>query len=291
MAATIREPRVDESITLRDGRALAYAEWGDQAGRPVVLFHGGGNSRLLCPDVAATRMAGVRLITIDRPGYGRSDPRSDFTLLDWVDDYAEFGELVGLPPCPIVAWSNGGPYALACAARIPDRVPAIGLAASPAPLDEVPSTWPQRSPEVRDLIKRLRKDRASTVEDVTRRFAWRATDPVRRPKDLPRDHPDNAVFEDPAILATFSRGQWEGARQGVTGYVDDWIASAMPWGFSVAAIGCQAHIWWGDKDMITFRAEVDYLARTIARSILTIYPGEGHGILFTHWAEMLAEMR
>ncbi|HLO34700.1 MAG TPA: hypothetical protein VK194_01395, partial [Candidatus Deferrimicrobium sp.] len=153
------------------------------------------------------------------------------------------------------------------------------------------STLHQLSPEIRDLIERLRKDRAATVQAVTRHFAWRATDPVRRPENLPPDHPDNAVFEDPAIFATFSRGQREGARQGVTGYVDDWIANSMPWGFSVAAIGCQANIWWGDQDMLTFRAETEYLARTIPRSILTIYPGEGHGILFTHWAEMLAAMR
>ncbi len=142
-----------------------------------------------------------------------------------------------------------------------------------------------------DLIERLRKDRAATVEDVTKRFAWKATDPAHRPENLPPDHPDNVVFEDGAIFAAFSRGQREGARQGVTGYVDDWIAQNLPWRFSVAEIRCQAHIWWGEQDPIVSRVETEYLARTIPRSILTIYPGEGHGILFTHWADMVAAMR
>ncbi len=69
-------PRFDSVVALRDGRSLAYAEWGDPLGRPVVLFHGQPGSRLLCPDADATESAGVRLITVDRPGYGRSDPES-----------------------------------------------------------------------------------------------------------------------------------------------------------------------------------------------------------------------
>jgi pimeloyl-ACP methyl ester carboxylesterase len=64
----------------------------------MVLFHGGGSSRLMCPDAAATLAAGVRLITIDRPGYGRSDPKPGLRLLDWADDYEQFSRLLALPP-------------------------------------------------------------------------------------------------------------------------------------------------------------------------------------------------
>jgi pimeloyl-ACP methyl ester carboxylesterase len=167
MASTIGVPRVDGSVRLRDGRTLAYAEWGDLRGRPVVLLHGMPNSRQLYPDEDGTRAAGVRLITMDRPGYGRSDPRPGRTLLDWVDDYAEFADLRDLPPCPIVGWSSGGPYALACAARIPGRVRPIGLAASNAPLDEAPGGWDELSPEVRGLIERMRQDRAAAAGRAT----------------------------------------------------------------------------------------------------------------------------
>ena len=45
MASTHQAPRVDAAVRLRDGRTLAYAEWGEGAGRPMVLFHGGGSSR------------------------------------------------------------------------------------------------------------------------------------------------------------------------------------------------------------------------------------------------------
>ena len=83
MRASAR-PRADEMMTLTDGRTLAYCEWGDPTGHPVVLMHGAPGSRLLCPDEEATAASGVRLLTADRPGYGGSDPRPDPTLLGWV---------------------------------------------------------------------------------------------------------------------------------------------------------------------------------------------------------------
>lgn len=287
MASMAPTPRVDDSIRLHDGRNLAYAEWGDAAGRPVVLFPGGGSSRLMCPDEAATRTAGVRLITIDRPGYGRSDPRPGLTLLDWVDDYAELSTLLRLPPCPIVGTSNGGPYAMACAARLADRVTTIGLAATLAPLDELPSLWDELSPDMRDLIMRLRQDPGGAAEDIARRLAWYATDPVRRPPSLPPDHPDDLAMRKSGVFDAFARGHREGARQGVTGFAADFSALNLPWGFLLAEIRCPARIWWGDEDPIMSRAETEYLARTIPRSVITIYSGEGHAITFTHWAEML----
>ena len=115
-------PQSDHLVKLNDGRSLAYAEWGDPDGRPVVLFSGTPSSRLLCPDADATEALGVRLITVDRPGYGRPDPDPKHSLLTWADDYAALHRLLGLPPCPVVGWSGGGPHALACAVRAPALV-------------------------------------------------------------------------------------------------------------------------------------------------------------------------
>jgi pimeloyl-ACP methyl ester carboxylesterase len=106
-------PRIDGTITLRDGRQMAYCEWGALDGNPVVFLHGSPGSRLLCPDEQATRAADVRLLTIDRPGYGRSDPRPSSALLDWPDDYVELADRLRLPPCPVIGWSGGGDQILA----------------------------------------------------------------------------------------------------------------------------------------------------------------------------------
>jgi pimeloyl-ACP methyl ester carboxylesterase len=131
-------PRLDRTIELADGRTLAFSEWGVPDGKPLVFLHGVPGSRLMCPDLDATEAAGVRLITIDRPGYGRSDLQPDRTRLNWVEDYLQLIDHLELDTCPVVGMSGGGPYALACAYRSPDRVPAIGLGGSLALIDQAP---------------------------------------------------------------------------------------------------------------------------------------------------------
>jgi pimeloyl-ACP methyl ester carboxylesterase len=117
MRASAR-PRADATITLADGRALAYCEWGNPTGFPVLWMHGGPGSRLLCPDEDATTAAGVRLLTVDRPGYGGSDPRPDPSLLGWADDVKVLADRLSLERFAVVGWSAGG--GLCAGLRCPD---------------------------------------------------------------------------------------------------------------------------------------------------------------------------
>src|SRR6266496_2748375 len=81
------------AIRLRDGRSLAYAEWGDPAGRPVLHFHGIPGSRFeRHADDGLYARLGLRYITIDRPGYGRSDPKPGRTFLDWAADVEQLAD-------------------------------------------------------------------------------------------------------------------------------------------------------------------------------------------------------
>ena len=97
-------PIADEVVNLGDGRVVSYASWGQPDGRPVVFVNGCPGSRLMCPDVEETVAAGVRLFTIDRPGYGRSSPLPGRRVVDWVADFVEWADLIGLPR---VLWSGG----------------------------------------------------------------------------------------------------------------------------------------------------------------------------------------
>src|SRR5947208_15844339 len=128
-------PRRDSTITLTDGRRLAFTEWGDPDGKPLFLFHCAPFSRLFCPDEPATIAAGVRLVTVDRPGIGRSDVLEARSWGDWPADVVALADALGIDRFAVVGWSYGGNYAAACAALIPSRVTAAG-AASPRPLPE-----------------------------------------------------------------------------------------------------------------------------------------------------------
>ncbi len=284
MARVTAVPRSDSVVALHDGRALAYAEWGDPAGRPVVLLHGGPGSRLLCPDEDATVAAGVRLVTIDRPGYGRSDPYPNLSLLTWADDYAELHGLLGLPPCPIVGWSSGGPYALASAVRTPALVSSVGLAASAPPVEAMDEGWADE----RRLADLLRLDRAAGVDALTKLYEGYAADPPSIFASLDDlSNPDAALFAMPGVNEAMVRMAHEGARQGSAGAVADDSALLGPWGFSAADVTQGVGVWLGSENQ-ELRPAAEYFAATIPRATYTVYPGEGHWVPLPRWAEMLA---
>jgi pimeloyl-ACP methyl ester carboxylesterase len=280
-------PKRDSTMELADGRTLAWSEWGDPDGRPLVLLHGTPGSRLLCPDEDATEAARVRLITIDRPGYGCSDPQPGLTTLGWVDDYLELVEHLDLPPCPVVGWSGGGAYALACSYRLPERISSVGLAASPGPVTEVPGAFDEFSPEGRANYELFQRDRAAGIEAITRRRAsfrgdvWGAFFAGNFPEA------DAPLLVRPDVQATMRTFLNESARQGPTGWADDDIAEASPLGFSVADIRPEVHIWIGGADAWVSRNHADYMVATIPRATLVSFPGGGHLFPFDRWDEML----
>ena len=125
-------PRVDSFVHLPDKRRLAYAEYGDANGFPVLLFHGLPGSRLswgllpgnpFCP--------GLRIVAPDRPGYGRSDAMPRRTLLDWAEDVSNLADALEIQRFAIIGVSGGGPGALACAWKMPDRLTALFPALRP----------------------------------------------------------------------------------------------------------------------------------------------------------------
>jgi pimeloyl-ACP methyl ester carboxylesterase len=104
-------------LQLSDGRKVAYVEWGDLRGSAVFLFHGTPHSRVFCPDETVTASSNVRLITVDRPGIGRSDVLPRRTFSDWPSDVVELADALGVEKFGVVGWSAGGVYAAACVQR------------------------------------------------------------------------------------------------------------------------------------------------------------------------------
>ena len=157
------EPDVDADIALGDGRRIAYCEWGDRGGWPILLCHGAPGSRVFGPDSTTTAEAGVRLITVDRPGYGRSDPRPGRQIRDWPADVEELAAALGIDEFDVAGHSSGGPYALACAAAFPGRVKRVALVSCIAPYGEPSSEQPDEDEE---LTRLARQDLGRAAEEI-----------------------------------------------------------------------------------------------------------------------------
>ena len=127
-------PRLDTGFRLADSRFLAYAEYGDPDAAPVFLFHGLPGSRLAWGSLPVDPFPeGIRVVAPDRPGYGRSDPKPDRSLLDWADDVFALADHLSLDRFSVIGVSGGGPGALACAAKSPSRIKQVGVVVGPAP--------------------------------------------------------------------------------------------------------------------------------------------------------------
>jgi len=125
--------RNDNILTLSDGRQLGYAEYGDPKGHPVFMFHGNPGSRLsfgLIP--GSPFLPEIHIVAPDRPGYGLTDFKKN-ALEHWPDDVAELADHLGIEKFALFAPSGGGPFALACAWKIPDRISTMGIFGSVGP--------------------------------------------------------------------------------------------------------------------------------------------------------------
>ena len=273
---------------------LAYSEWGDPAGRAVLFFHGTPGSRLLSPDAlmpGTSASAGVRLITVDRPGFGRSDPQPGRTLLGWADDVVELANSLGLERFAIVGWSDGGPHALACAASIAPRLTAVGILASRGPLDEVPGAWEALDPDRRELLDLARSDPERAVGLIVERNRWI----IERPESVlraPWPEADAWLFESAERRAAFIEGIRETARQGLEGYAWDEIACRGPWGFALGEIDIEVRVWHGEQDIIVPVANGRYFAGEIPNCRATFWPRDGHlSVIAQRWQEIVADLQ
>ena len=292
-------PDRDTVLRLADGRAIGVAEWGPVDGRPVFELHGNPGSRLLAPDPAITRARGVRLVAPERPGYGVSDPTPGHTVVDVANDVVGVADELGLGRIRIVGISGGCPYAMAIAARYPERVDRLAIQGADSPPDENPEAWTAYSERGRELIAAARTDRAAARPAFLERFAEYARDPqselrfvddliARTPLDeLPLDARNMA---DPHHRAVFGASFAEGARQGAVGLADDVIAMVLPWGFSTTEITVPTTIWWGEHDGLVPRFHSEYLAGSIPNARLRILPDAAHGLAETHWDAVLEDL-
>jgi pimeloyl-ACP methyl ester carboxylesterase len=304
------EPERDSTIKLADGRRLAWAEWGPPDGTPVLLLQGMPGSSHYCPDVEATHELGARLISLDRPGYGESDSKAGRTLVDWADDYREVLDALELDAPPIVGWSSGVAFAMACAVRLPDRVPALALVAGDGPIDDVPGAWEDLPPERQRVIEELRADPVVGRLAALERGRWYAEDPIAilggegaapnavssssgdgpHPDPADADDPDAAIRRTPIGWAALSGMFRHGALHGAEGWVHDTLATLLPWGFSPEDVRCRTAVWYGAKDQLAARRDSEYLARHIPGARLVIEPDDGHSLPVRHWRAILTDL-
>lgn len=261
------------TVKLKDGRSVAYHDEG--SGIPVIVFHGMGSSRLtwigkqplgeICP--------GVRLIALDRPGYGNSSPPPfGYSYTAFVQDVAEVANALGLQQFCVAGHSSGGPYALACAALLPDRVTAAAAVSSDAPYAH-PHT-PAELREADDMSQDCNYEPSGMYGRDVREVieGWRSG-------DLAKGDPKKAHA-------------W---KVGTDGFICDYMLERLPWSFALEsiALGPRLSIWVGGDDIPAIKIGAPFLNQLVTGSQLRVVPGGNHGFKSKpeHLAAILNELK
>ncbi len=284
--ARSRKPLAGDGVfvTLRDGRKLAYAEYGRRRGSPAFYFHGtpGGllEGRLL--DEAA-RLQDVRLIAVDRPGYGSSDFKKDRRITDWPADVADLAAALEIDRFAVVGLSGGGPHAQACAAAMPERVTTAVIVSG--------AGSPEAHLDGRGRIGRLL---ARTVLALTPLLAWFAAmwaafwAPRMREWMMPRSI-DRAVMKRRDVREAFMEEVREALRPGGRAMAQDLVLFSRPWGFTPRDVGAvPIRLWHGDADKVVPVSIGRYFSREIPGCKATFVAGGGHMMIIDHAGEIMA---
>lgn len=275
----------EQIIKAADGRAIALRTTGPDDGRPVLFCHSAPGSRLFDPDPDATARAGVRLITVDRPGYGRSERltgASRPTIPLFADDCAAVLEHLGLDAVAVAGWSAGGRVGMALAARRPDLVRSVAAIGTPAPDEEVP--W--IGPDEKGMIEALSgdPDALTTLEQM---LAPMATDPsdIRIVSGGPDD---DVALATGTLRADVVEMLTEAYAQGVAGLAADIASYTLePWGFDPRAVGAPVHCWYGAADTVVSPAHGQWWVDQVADGALTVVPQAGHLLVRQVWPDIL----
>lgn len=256
---------------------MAWYEFGASSGRPVFYFHGfpgSGIEAMLGADAATA--AQVRLIGIDRPGFGFSDSHPDRTIDSMVDDVVELADNLALERFGVLGMSGGGPYALACAARIPERIIVAIVLSGMGPLVDGKSD-PGMTPFNRGGLW------------VAGRAPWVLQVLAPAMALVPRHFPKALVSHLIAVTGESDREALQGemgallvdsfrrsVHHGSRGMVSEAKLFANPWGGWLPDIPIPVHLFHGEMDRIVPVGIARRLEDAMPDCRARYYPRDGH---------------
>ena len=289
----------DQTFTLPDGRKLGYAVEGD--GEPVIYFHGTASSRLeifLLKQFANNHK--FRLIGIDRPGYGLSTFADRTALGNSAADVNALADHLNLDAFSVLAWSGGGPFALAYTAQNPDRVAHAIVVGSPSlPFD--PATAHNNNPFAKLAMKT--PVLAKLALRVFRRSVLKANRNIDRylgsssGKNMIASWPesDARFFANPQWLRVMYGAMAEGFRQNEKSLETIYQEHRLfmkSWNEHIEQIPAgKLTVWQGEQDKTCPTSNAMEIVQIVKGARMELFPDEGHCVMFSKVENLAKDLR
>ncbi|MFJ8893300.1 alpha/beta fold hydrolase [Leifsonia sp. NPDC102414] len=257
-------PTGGAELTTPDGRTVRYFDTGAPTTGGTVLWHHGTpqTGAIIPPIAAAADAAGLRVVSVARPGYPGSTENPGRTIASAAADALLVLDALGIDTFVTAGASGGGPHALACAAIAPDRVTAVATIASLAP------RW-----DTDDWFDGMASPEALLTAIMGR--------------DARLHHAERAEFDESSFTdrdwAALS-GAWgplgadaqAGSASGPAGESDDDVAYVTPWGIDLAAVTAPTLLVHGGADRVVPVAHAHALLDRIPNADLLLRQRDGH---------------
>ncbi len=272
----------DKTIRLRDDRMLGYAEYGTPDGIPLFYFHGHPGSRYEARFLERpAEQSGVRLIGIDRPGLGLSTYNAGRRLLDWPEDVCELADHLAIERFAVAGFSGGGPYALACAYKIPQRLTTCGVIAGVGRLSPLLANLSQWLPWIiLPMTKRYFRDEEQARQSLNR-FGEKWVEP------------DQESLKQVGVTELMAASLVEALRPGTRGAAYDGALLGRAWGFKLEEIAFpEIYLWHGGFDKEVPLPVGQAMAERFQQCQVTFYPEDGHiSLIVNHAAEIVTALK
>lgn len=273
-------PDREHAIELSDGRTLGVAEFGAPDGRAVLWFHGTPGARRQVPPAARrlARSENLRVIGVERPGIGHSTPHLYGSVAEFADDVDEIAERLAIDRFGLVGLSGGGPYVLACAHAMPERIVAGAVLGGVAPtcgIEAARGGAIRLAASLEPLLRVFREPLGGIFTMLVQGLhplADQAFDTYLR--FAPAG--DRRVLGDRETREAFIEDMLLGSRENLRSFVYDLILFSRPWGFSLREIRVPVHFWQGDEDNLVPPAHAEHLASLVPGARLLRDPTGGH---------------
>jgi pimeloyl-ACP methyl ester carboxylesterase len=284
----------DGPVDLGDS-PLMVRQAGTPDGKALVFFHGSPSCRLepsfadgLCTEL------GIRLISFDRPGYGESRARP-FSLASIARDTATLADTLGVERFATTGQSGGGPFSLACAAVLGDRVTRAGVTAGPAPFQEMPGLLDVLDENDQRAVALL-PDQAAAAAAFASGFEpfrelGRGTDEqILAGFKTMASRRDGELFDRPELGRSLAAAVRASLVHGTSGGGWDNVAWVGPWDIDLDAIGQPVLLWYGDEDTFVPAGVAQWLDQRLPTATLVVRAGEGHASVMEHAREILTTL-
>ena len=284
--------RITERHVEVGGHTLRVRDAGDPEGRPLVYFHGTPSCRLepAFADRPAAEL-GVRLVSFDRPGYGESPP-VPFSLGSVARDTAVVADQLGIDRFATHGQSGGGPFSLACAAVLGDRVTRCGVTAGPAPFQQAPGLLDVLDDNDRAAVALLPDEEAAARRfavgfDVYRQLGHATDAQIVTGFRALGSRRDGELLDRPELASALA-GSLRGAMaHGTSGAGWDNVAWVGPWDIDLGAIRRPVFLWYADEDTFAPPVHGEWLDEHLPTATLVIRSREGHMAVMEHAREIL----